>query len=284
MSISDQPYKQYSFAHHGKVYEILEKIFLKYGIKYYLIGANARDVQLYKKGIKPSRGTADIDFAIMVPDIDSYNMVFDELCVNGFVRAKENYRLYFEKTNTAIDLLPYGAIEQDYTVNFIERNTTLSVLGFTEVGSKSEVVRIKEEEYDLHVSPLEGILILKLISWNEKPDSRIKDLDDISFLLNNGWELFQDEAYENHLDLFVDGDDDFDVIKVAARIIGRKMRGILEQNETLKQTIVSILEKSVKKKEKAENPELKLAINMNKSITAVQTLLGVILLGIHDEN
>jgi predicted nucleotidyltransferase len=66
MSTSNLTYKDYSFAHHGEVYIILEKVFAQFGIAYYLVGANARDVQLYKRGIKPSRGTADIDFAIIL--------------------------------------------------------------------------------------------------------------------------------------------------------------------------------------------------------------------------
>jgi predicted nucleotidyltransferase len=100
MSTSNQTYKQYSFAHHAKVYAILDAVFYKHGIVYYLIGANARDVQLYKQGIKPTRGTADIDFAIMVQDFDVYQSIFDTLCSNGFRTSKEAYRLVFDETNT----------------------------------------------------------------------------------------------------------------------------------------------------------------------------------------
>ena len=63
MSTSNLTYKDYSFANHGEVYQALEEVFIKHDITYYLVGANARDVQLYKAGIKPTRGTADIDFA-----------------------------------------------------------------------------------------------------------------------------------------------------------------------------------------------------------------------------
>ena len=69
MSTSDQSYKQYSFAEHKEVYQKLETAFVKFNAHYYLIGANARDVQLYKAGQKPNRGTADIDFAVMIPSM-----------------------------------------------------------------------------------------------------------------------------------------------------------------------------------------------------------------------
>jgi len=280
MSISSLTYKDYSFAHHGEVYFILEKVFAQFGISYYLVGANARDVQLYKKGIKPSRGTADIDFAIMIPDFETYNAVFETLCTMGFRKATESFRLYFEKTNTAIDLMPYGEIEQEYTVTFIDRELTLSVLGFKEVGEKTERFQPENENFTIPVSPVEGILILKLVAWIEKPETRIKDLEDISFLLKHGWDLYEDEAYADHLDLF---DDDFEQTKTAARIIGRKMRPILEQNSKLHQTIVMVLENSIATKQKAENPEIQLAQSMNKTIEEIQHILSLILQGINDK-
>lgn len=279
MSTSLQNFKQYSFAHHEEVYIILEEVFSTYDIKYYLIGANARDVQLYKKGIKPSRATGDIDFAIMVPDIETYDTLFTELCNRGFLKTKEPHRLYYKKTNTAIDLLPYGEIEEAYTVNFVERNLVLSVLGFREVGDGAEVFPLPNSGSTIPVTPVEGIFILKLVSWSEKPAHRKKDLEDISYLLEHAWDLYEEDAYNDHSDLF---DDDFEMTKVAARIIGRKMRPILDENPTLKETIVSILKKSIQDKEKAENPEVTLAQEMNKTIDEIQEILHKILIGIRD--
>lgn len=280
MSTSPQGFKEYSFAHHGEVYAILEEVFNIHKIKYYLIGANARDVQLYKKGIKPSRGTGDIDFAVMVPDIDTYDSLFTELCKRGFKRVNEPHRLFFEKTNTAIDLLPYGEIEEAYSVSFVDRKLTLSVLGFKEVGEKAEIFSLPNSVYSIPVTPIEGIFILKLIAWSEKPDYRIKDLEDISYLLKHAWDLYEEEANKDHLDLF--DDEDFEVTNVAARIIGRKMRPILDENQTLKETIVFILKKSIENKTKAVNPEVTLAQEMNKTIDEIQDILSKILLGIND--
>ena len=281
MSTSNQTYKQYSFAHHAKVYAILDAVFSKHGIVYYLIGANARDVQLYKQGIKPTRGTADIDFAIMVPDFDVYQSIFDTLCSNGFRTSQEAYRLVFDETNTVLDLMPYGEIEQEYTVNFTDRELSLSVLGFKEVGQHIENVKISEENYTLPVSPVEGLIILKLISWEDKPDLRIKDIEDISFLLQHAWQLYEEEAYTNHLDLF--DDEDFDTQIVAARIIGRKMAPIINQNELLKLSIVSILVSSIANKQKAQNPEIILSQKMNKTIEDIQAILSAVLKGINEK-
>lgn len=40
--------------------------------------------------------------------------------------------------------MPYRKIEQDYTVNFDERDISLSVLGFKEVGEHAENIEIPE--------------------------------------------------------------------------------------------------------------------------------------------
>lgn len=276
MSISNPTYKDYSFANHGEVYQILEEVFTSHSIKYYLIGANARDVQLYKAGLKPARNTADIDFAIMVPDFEKYDILFDELCSRGFKKTNENYRLIYDKSNTILDLLPYGEIEQDYTVNFDSRDISLSVLGFKEVGEQAEEIIIKEAGFSLPTSPVVGLIILKLVSWNDKKD-RIKDLEDISLLLDSGWEFYEDEAYENHLDLFVD---DFEMTTAAARIIGRKMKPILASNEKLHQTIMHLLEEAILEKPKANTTEVILALNMKKSLQEVQKILSQIKQGI----
>jgi len=277
MRISNPTYKDYSFANHGEVYQILEEVFTSHHIKYYLIGANARDVQLYKAGIKPARNTADIDFAVMVPTFEKYDTIFDSLCSRGFKKTEESYRLIFDKTNTILDLLPYGEIEQNYTVNFDARDISLSVLGFKEVGEKAEEITIPEAGISLPTTPVVGLIILKLVSWNDKKD-RVKDLEDISLLLNSGWEFYEAEAYENHLDLF--DNDDFKMVTAAARIIGRKMKPILSSNEKLYQTIISILDDAILEKPKASITEYTLALNMKKSLQEVQQILSEIKLGI----
>ncbi|NJW54505.1 hypothetical protein, partial [Salinimicrobium oceani] len=104
----------------------------------YLIGANARDVALYKAGQKPTRATGDIDFAIMLPDISTYEALLQELVNNGFFPQKkqEGYRMHHRKTNTLIDLLPYGGIAGNNLVELPGTGIELSVVGLAEVGEE----------------------------------------------------------------------------------------------------------------------------------------------------
>lgn len=91
-------------------------------------------------------------------------------CDRGFIKTNEIYRLVYHKTNTILDLLPYGEIEQNHTINFDQRDMELSVLGFKEVGEQVENIHIKEAGFTLPTSPVVGLIILKLISWNDKLD------------------------------------------------------------------------------------------------------------------
>ena len=281
MSILDQSYKAYSFANHKEVYLALEKCFVSFCIKYYLIGANARDIQLYKAGAKPNRGTADIDFAVMLPDIEKYNELKTHLLNNGFDQARGNlpYRLIYSASNTVIDLLPFGQIAQKNTVQFNERNMELSVVGLPEVALDVEVFE-HPEGFTIPVTPAHGIVILKLISWSEKPE-RTKDLMDIKALLDAAWELYVDEIFtENseYIDLF---DDDFTTHIVAARVMGRKMQNILNRDTQLKTLIINELRKELD--EKAASKSQQIIAGTEQSMQEIQLIFNALLMGINDK-
>ncbi len=282
MSTLDQSYKAYSFANHKEVYLALEKCFVHFGIKYYLIGANARDVQLYKAGVKPNRGTADIDFAIMLPDIEKYNALRTYLLNNGFEQAWGNlpYRLMYSDSNTVIDLLPYGQIAQKHTVQFTERNMEISVTGLHEVALDAEIFT-HPEGITIPVTPAHGLVILKLISWSENQE-RTKDLNDIKALLDAAWELYVDEVFnENseYSDLF---NDDFETHIVAARVMGRKMQNILNIDNNLKALIINELEKELDIN-KARKSQYIIA-GTEQSMQDIQLIFNALLMGINDDN
>lgn len=282
MSTSDQTYKAYSFADHSEVYSILEVVFKEFRIAYYLIGANARDVALYKAGQKPNRGTADIDFAVMVPDFESYSQLKERIKEKGFEDTNGNapYRLFYPQSNTVIDLLPYGKIAQDHTVNFADRAIELSIVGMQEVGEAVEIFE-HPDGLSIPVAPAHGIVILKLISWSEKPD-RIKDLKDIKSLLEAAWQLYEAELYvedSNYADLF--DEDDFHMHLIAARVMGRKMQAILNQSTSLKQLIITEIEKELK--ETAGPKSIQIVSGTNQAVKEVKSIFNALAKGIRDE-
>ena len=255
-------FKEYSFQEHKVVYQKIDSIMKSFGYEYYLIGANARDIQLYKAGIKPSRGTADIDFAVMIPTLKDYETFISDILKSGFKKTKHKYRVIYSESNTVVDVLPYGEIAQDYTLNFDER----------------EIEQFKvDDKFSIPTSPAHGLIILKLISWNDRND-RKKDLKDIRSLLDAGWELYKDEIYDEdsiHFDLLEV--EHFDIHNAAARIMGRKIRPMLDKCKPLKDTIISLLQNEVR------SPET-MTIEMSKADDTAKVILMLsnLLQGIND--
>ena len=211
---------------------------LKLNVPYYLIGASAIALELLKKGIKPSRGTKDIDFAIMISSIQEFELIVEELGKHDFNKVAAPWTLYNDKFNIVIDLLPFGEIEEKFTVNFNQRHTGLHVLGFSEVLDKSETVQI--EEKSIQIPSLPGMIILKLIAWSDRPEERDNDLYDILRIIEHYFDLNYDEIIEHHHDTFTDLEV-FDQLKIAARVLGRKASQFLNISEAINNRILKTI-------------------------------------------
>jgi len=282
MSTSDLSYKEYSFADHKAVYLALEETFKAFDIHYYLIGANARDIALYKAGKKPIRATVDIDFAVMVPDIQTFLALRTALTEKGFTHSLENhpYRTIYKESQTVVDILPYGGQSKKSLSGIVDLHIELSGVGMHEVGEEIEVFE-HPEGISIPVTPAHGIVILKLISWSEMP-VRNKDLKDIKSLLDAAWNLYEEELFQensSYADLFED--ENFDMYLIAARVMGRKMQGILNKNEALNKLIISELEKELNTSIGPKSQQL--ASGTDQSIAEIKSLFNALYIGIKDK-
>ena len=243
-NILKKTFKELSLPFFKEVYKLIDKVCTEYGVQFYLIGAQARDIHLLESNIRPARGTKDIDFAIMLPDIETYSKIQDRLMELGFEKTKIAHRMIFRDADTVIDLLPYGQIEEDSTVKFINREVEISVVGFKEVSGS--VTEIEIEGTSIKVSPMAGIFILKLVSWIERPEVRAKDFEDIQFILNNYFELYQDRFYAEHLDSIEEIPSEYFQLIAGARLLGRDMNPILARSKKLKALIIDIIDNHLK--------------------------------------
>nr|WP_321451340.1 nucleotidyl transferase AbiEii/AbiGii toxin family protein [uncultured Carboxylicivirga sp.] len=241
MNTSNQSYKELAIPYFKETFECIDKIMKAHKIPYYLIGVSAIALELLKKGIKPSRGTKDIDFAIMISSMAEYERISDALIENGYNKVKAPWTFYSDKFNVAIDILPFGEIEEQDTINFNKRYSDLHVLGFTEV--LEEAVSIPIEEKMVNIPPLPGMIILKLVAWSDRPEERDNDLADILKIIEHYFDIEFDDIVENHNDIFPD--DDFDQMKIAAEVLGRKAGVFLNKSETLSQRIHSVLKENL---------------------------------------
>src|SRR5690606_39427109 len=128
-----------------EVFEIMDEVKLKFNFPYYIIGTITIALELIKENIKPNRGTKDIGFAIMISSISVFEEIVNELESYGFNKVQAPWTLYHPNYNVAIDLLPFGEIEENFTINFNERYTDLHVLGFKEVLGDTSRITIEEK-------------------------------------------------------------------------------------------------------------------------------------------
>lgn len=109
MNTSNQTYKQLAIPYFKEVFDCIYQVMIRLNVPYYLIGASAVALGLLKNGIKPSRGTKDIDFAIMISSTQKFETIAEELIKHGFINLKDSsLRFYNSSYNIAIDLLPFG--------------------------------------------------------------------------------------------------------------------------------------------------------------------------------
>jgi predicted nucleotidyltransferase len=278
INTSNKTYRELSLPYFKEVFVILDKVCRDFGIEYYLIGAQARNFHLLENGIAPSRGTQDIDFAVMLPEMKAYDEMKNRLIESGFRKVNEPYRLIHDITNTVIDLLPFGEIEEDGTVTFTERKTELSVVGMKEVNEYT--VNAELGGLTLKVSPLEGIVILKLISFSEKPE-REKDLDDISEILSNYFNINEDRFHTDHLDI-VDGIPNENYIHLAgARLMGRDMKKIISLSEKLSKQIEATIQNELEEKTGSMTKYF-LSKNIFKDYELIKNIFSQLLKGIKE--
>ena len=243
MSTSGQTYKELAIPYFKEVFDAIDEIMIKHQIPYYLIGVNAIALELLKKDIKPGRGTKDIDFAIMISSMDEYESLSDSLKEKGFNKVKAPWTFYSEKYNVAVDILPFGEIEEQDTIRFDKRSTDLHILGFKEV--LKHAIPVKIEEKIVNIPPLPGMIILKLVAWSDRPEERTDDLTDILKIIEHYFNHNFDEIVEFHYDIFP-VDADIDTLIVAAEVLGRKARIYLNKSEKLAIRINELLDINLK--------------------------------------
>lgn len=229
----------------------LSEYFLKEQIKFYVIGATARDIILDIYGEKTGRATQDLDIAIAVSNWDLYEEIeLGILKIEGF--SKDNHFrqrfLYLDSFN--LDIVPFGAISEEDDKIFWppHEDIAMSVLGFSEVNESTHRVLV-DDDLEIHVASLAGIFLLKIVAWKERHIESTKDADDIGFIINNYFSINGDRIYEENSDLLQA--DDFDTHSAGARLLGRDLAVIIEGRELTKKKIKEILLKEIVKEDES---------------------------------
>ena len=229
----------------------LERGLNKFDIDFYLVGAVARDLWMSAiNDIPPSRITGDIDFAVFIDDKGTYDNLKKYLIeVEGFSPYKGNAFVMVWKGFIQVDLLPFGEIEDKNAGVTIEGSglTSLNMPGFKEIYDEGLPVVELEEIHKFKFCTLPGIVILKLVAWQDRPEIRRDDIKDVSNILKHFFDMYAEEIFENHNDLF--GDNAFELHLIAARVMGREINKIAKRNEILHNRLKDLLEVSTNNKD-----------------------------------
>jgi predicted nucleotidyltransferase len=221
------------------------------GIDYFIVGAFARDAGLSARGLEapPARKTEDIDLAVMVGSKEEYESLKARIAMLDDFEPdeKELYRFIFKKS-WEVDFLPFGEIANEKGQVELKAKTTftLDMPGFEKVAPFSQTIET-EEGINIRVSSLPGVVLLKLLAWQDRPD-RLKDIYDIEYILKNFFDLHLAEIYTTEEDIpgFYEAEIRYFSEMVSARHIGRKMREMLAEAPDLLERLTGLLKKESK--------------------------------------
>lgn len=262
-----------------ELFAVLESELSAQGIDFYLIGAIARDIWLTAlHDIEPGRITHDLDLAVLLSDEQQYQLLRERLIETGrFTVLRDNaYTLIFED-GRAVDLLPFGAVSMEQSVTVAGQGlTSIQVDGFKEVYEVgTESIEIDSQLF--RVCTLAGIVLLKLIAYDDRPEHRQKDILDISMILQHYFDIAADEIYANHNDIF--DDNEFDTLLAAARVMGRQIAPIITLSKILRQRISRIIDDQINLHEESPVANL-LTRNTRWSISYALSILHQLQKGI----
>jgi predicted nucleotidyltransferase len=226
--------------------DAVQRGFEKFDVDFFLVGALARDTWMGLNNKQPKRTTADVDFAILIPDTKTFTDLKGYLIKEeGFNPYHGNSFVLLWEDGTQVDLLPFGDIEDNGSVHVEGTGyTTIHVDGFREVYDEGLPEMELESGNRFKFCSLPGIVLLKLIAWDDRPEMRRKDILDISDILNHYFDIDSDNIYENHSELFLD--EKAELMDIGATVLGREMGEILKRNTEIATRVNGIIEDNIK--------------------------------------
>lgn len=240
----------------------VQSIFEELDIDAYLIGAQARDIWFLPK--RSPRLTKDIDWVIA----HSNENLFKELKTTLIQREK-----YTETSNPLrlrspdgidVDLIPFDYPE---TPHFI---------GLYEIFERGVEKNAFPDGTQYRLATLPSIVFLKFIAWDNRPENRRKDIEDIVYIIQN-YDIYSDDILDNHYELYTELEPRY----IGARVIGRKISFILGDSLIFKEQIIKIIEQQIALATKSKIVQLFWNIEGNSEEFGIQ-ILNEILIGIKE--
>lgn len=208
---------------------------------FFVVGATARDIVFnHCHAVRTYRQTRDLDIGVDLAGWDEFRQLSEALTASGrFAAGREPYRLMYGRF--PVDIVPYGGVSPDnQTISWPpDHQIVMSIMGFQEAYDYGITVRLSDDPVlDVKVPTIPGMVMMKLISWNDRYPARPKDAEDLLFLMDHYAEAGnEDRLYEDELELMqAEG---FDQTLAGIRLLGRDLASVT--TEATAEVIRSIL-------------------------------------------
>ncbi|MDQ3750900.1 MAG: nucleotidyl transferase AbiEii/AbiGii toxin family protein [Acidobacteriota bacterium] len=221
--------------------DILHSVFgacVELNIPAFVVGATARDLifeYVYEADIQ--RATEDIDFGVAVGSWADYEKLKRVLIgTKKFVGDEKNeQRIWWKGSGEEmkIDLVPYGGLESPKgQIAFPpDGDFAINTAGFAEAFANSPLLELTDD-FTVRVVSLAGLTMLKFVAYNDRPQQRRRDVQDIWFIAKNYLKASNDDErlFDNNAsdaDLLLD--EDFNYETCGARLLGRDIAPLLNK-------------------------------------------------------
>lgn len=223
-----------------ELFKLLNKVFDELGVKYYVLGALARDIWYFTQK-KQAPATRDVDLAIYVDTKENYKELLNRLIADYEFETIEDTRYKLRTPfGYTIDFIPFGIESIDEKFEFEEgRAEPIYINGIEEVFVNATVKVVdKKADIEFNIASLPAILLLKLIAYDDRPEKRTQDPADIREIILNYFDIQDHFIWKHHNDLF---NEDLVLHEYSAIVIGRRMKNILRSNKQLRDRVLVIL-------------------------------------------
>lgn len=233
-----------------KLLDELIPVFQKLEIKFFVIGATARDIIMELHGEKSGRRTQDIDIAIAVDKWEEFSAIEKEIIrLPDFKKDSKQQQRFLYLDDFQVDIVPYGGITTADDKIFWppDQSFAMTVLGFEE--AEKDLVKVKiDDTLEIDIVSLAGIFLLKLVAWRDRHHKGNKDADDMGFILQNYLHIHEERAAMEHYEEVYEIED-FTTTKAGAALLGIDINNLLTDNKTNKAKLKAIIETEINLKE-----------------------------------
>lgn len=225
-------------------------LFKELDIKFFIIGATARDIIMELHGEKSGRRTYDIDIAIAVDKWEEYSKIEKEIIkLSNFKKNSLQQQRFLYLDEFQLDVVPYGGIATADNKIFWppDQSFAMTVLGFKE--AERDLVKIKiDDTLEIDIVSLTGIFILKLVAWKDRHNQGNKDADDMAFIILNYLSINEERAVVEHYEEIYEIDN-FSIIKASSALIGIDINNLISKDISSKTKLKAIIETEINAKE-----------------------------------